>query len=68
MCPVSLRDLAWPQIPISSPKEREVGMVEYLVVPRRTVGVKLFPARKQRVSVKAGGQVQAGWQARAWER
>lgn len=31
------------------------------------VGVKLFPARKQRLSVKAGGQVQVGWQPGASE-
>lgn len=31
-----------------------------LAIPRLTVGLKLFPARKQRLSVKAGGQVHVG--------
>lgn len=49
-----------------------MGMAEDLVLTSmdgwsETVGVKLFPARKQRASVKAAGQVQTGWQPRVGE-
>lgn len=46
-----------------------MGLVrqEDVVIPLAMVGVKLFPARRQRASVKAGGQVQAGWQPGAPE-
>lgn len=37
------------------------------MIPDSMAGVKVFPARKQRVSVKAEGQVQVGWQLRVWE-
>lgn len=52
----------------SSPYTRDDwGWQEQLAIPIEMVGVKLFPARKQRLSVKAGGQVQVGWQPGASE-